>query len=517
MVRTQHKAEAVMEEHQWQRARLIPTSGISGADEQETRATSGLLSILPAVKEFGLGLVKSLGGPGGTIETFIEVPFKLADGRIVRPDGVIRSTRGSKTWTCLVEVKTSTNLLARDQVEAYLDVAKENRFDAVLTISNEIASTAAGHTVEVDKRKTKTVHLHHRSWAEIVSLAVRHRVHTGVSDPDQAWILGELIRYLEHPKSGALDFQDMGGTWVPVRESVAAGTLRPTDQGIADVVARWDQLLRFAALRLERDLGTGVQQSLSRKEQADPTLRTQTLRADLVQRGVLSGAIRIPSTVGDLEIEADLRTGRITISVDVTAPADGRAATRVNWLTRQLQEAPDSIRLDSYAHLARASMSELLKSVRADPGLLFADPKADIRRFQVSAVSQMGSKRGVGRGTFIDSVLSAIDGFYGSILQVIRPWVPKPPQLPKPGSAVSDTAAEARLSTTEIDELAASDQYVVAGSSEAEHADQSILPLPLPAVDTRADLEAPLVSWDDQLDELAEERQVIEQETADLP
>jgi hypothetical protein len=37
----------------WQRARLIPTSGIAGADEQETRATSALLAVMPAVKEFG--------------------------------------------------------------------------------------------------------------------------------------------------------------------------------------------------------------------------------------------------------------------------------------------------------------------------------------------------------------------------------------------------------------------------------------------------------------------------------
>ena len=32
----------------------------------------------------------------------------------------------------------------------------------------------------------------------------------------------ELIRYLEHPKSGALDFSDMSSSWVPVREALAA-------------------------------------------------------------------------------------------------------------------------------------------------------------------------------------------------------------------------------------------------------------------------------------------------------
>jgi hypothetical protein len=396
----------------WQRARLIPTGGISGTDEQESRATSSLLAVLPAVKEFGIGLVKSLGGPAGTIETFVEVPFKFADGRSVRPDGVIKSTRAGKTWTCLVEVKTGTNPLTKEQVENYRDVAREQKFDAVLTISNDLAPALGIHPVDVDKRKLKSVQLLHRSWVEIVSVAVMHRVHTGVSDPDQAWVLAELIRYLEHPKSGATDFVDMGGSWVAVRDAIVAGTLRQTDKGLTDVVSRWDQLLRFAALRLEREIGSGVQVMLSRKETADPALRATSLRDGLVAGGVLTGAIRIPATVGDIGIEADLRTGRITIAVDVAAPGDGKALTRVNWLLRQLQNAPDSIRVDAYVHMARGSMSELLKTLRDEPTLLLPDPKADITRFRISAVSQLGAKRGVGRGAFIDSVLAAVDGVY---------------------------------------------------------------------------------------------------------
>ncbi len=505
-----------MDQQTWQRARLIPTSGINGLDEQEARATSSLLAVLPAVKEFGSDLIKSLGGPSGSIETFIEVPFKLADGRSCRPDGLIRSTRGGRAWSCLVEVKTGTNTLARDQVENYLDIARENKLDAVLTISNEIASATGVHPVDVDKRRLRAVQLHHRSWAEIVSLAVRHRVHSGVSDPDQAWVLGELIRYLEHPKSGALDFQDMGGEWVGIREAIVAGTLRPTDKGIGDVLNRWEQLLRFAALRLERELGTGVQQTISRKEVADPGARLQTLRADLTQRGVLTGAIRIPSTVGDLVVEADLRTNRVTLSVDVPAPGEGRPLTRVNWLVRQLQEAPDSLRVDCYTHMARTSMSELLKTVRADAGVLFGDPKADIRRFRVSAVSQLGTKRGVGRGAFIDSVLAAIDGFYGAVLQAVRPWTPKPPQFPKAGTAAEDAGLDIKLSTSEVAELTAANEFASTAPLDVAES-QGAEVLPLPAVDTRVELHAPLVSWDQQLDDLADERQLVAQPPTPMP
>ena len=99
---------------------------------------------MSAVKEFGRVMTTPLGAPAGSLETFIEVPFDFEERRVF-PDGLIRARRGSKTWTALVEVKTGTNPIARDQLECYLDVAREQGFDAVVTISNEIASIPGAH------------------------------------------------------------------------------------------------------------------------------------------------------------------------------------------------------------------------------------------------------------------------------------------------------------------------------------------------------------------------------------
>jgi hypothetical protein len=103
-----------MAEENWHAARLIPTSGINGADEQERRATSALLAVLSSVREFGRALLGPLGAPAGSVETYIEVPFDL-NGHRVFPDGLIRVSRGQRRWTALVEVKTGTNELAADQ------------------------------------------------------------------------------------------------------------------------------------------------------------------------------------------------------------------------------------------------------------------------------------------------------------------------------------------------------------------------------------------------------------------
>jgi hypothetical protein len=418
-----------MTEESWHQARLIPTSGISGAEEQERRATSALLAVMGVVKEFNKALLGPLGAPSGTVETYIEVPFVAGDKKCY-PDGLIRVSRGSKSWTALVEVKTGRNELQTEQLETYLDVAKEQGFDAVLTISNEIPPVAGQHPTKVDKRKLKKVALHHRSWTAILSMAVMQKEHKGVSDPEQAWILGELIRYLEHPRSGAMELEDMGANWVSVRQAVTAGTLRATDKTAPEVVARFDALLRYTALRLGRQLGTDVIHVLSRKEQADPAVRGQSLLDGLVSGGVLTGAIRIPNTVAPIHVTADLRASRVTCYVDIDAPKEGRPTTRVNWLIRQLKAAPESLRVEAFVVNQRGDGSaELLSAVRENPGILITDSKRELRSFRIALSVPMGTKRGRGRGSFIDSVLDAVDAFYGDVVQYMKAWSAAPPRM----------------------------------------------------------------------------------------
>lgn len=418
-----------MGEEAWHEARLIPTSGINGAEEQERRATSALLAVLGAVKEFNRALLKPLGAPAGNVECFIEVPFRVGEKRVY-PDGLIRVSRGSRTWTALVEVKTGSNALVTEQLENYLDVARAEGFDALLTISNEIPAVAGQHPTKVDKRKLRKVEMHHLAWSQVLAEAVMQKEVRGVADPDQAWILGELIRYLEHSRSGALEFDDMGESWTAVRDAVAAGTLRATDKGIATVAAAFDGLMRFTSLRLGRRLGTEVVPVLSRKELADPSVRAAALTHQLASTGQMTGSIRIPDTAGHLVITADLRAGQVICHVDVDGPREGRPTTRVNWLVRQLKNAPETTRIEcATAHSRGHSAAELLRTVREDPACLIADPSKEIRSFRVALATTLGAKRGRGRGAFIDSVLAAVDGFYEHVLGDLKTWSAAPPKL----------------------------------------------------------------------------------------
>ena len=68
------------ERDDWTAARLLPTVGIRGQEEQERRATSVLLAVMHAVPEFGHALLRDLGAPRSPrIDTYTEVRFKGAE------------------------------------------------------------------------------------------------------------------------------------------------------------------------------------------------------------------------------------------------------------------------------------------------------------------------------------------------------------------------------------------------------------------------------------------------------
>ena len=428
---------------------------------QERRATSALLAVMSSVKEYGRVITGQMGAPAGALETFIEVPFLLGEKKVF-PDGLIRVRRGSKVWTALVEVKTGTNELQREQLENYLDVAREHRFNALLTISNEIPPAAGTHPTTVDNRKSKHIPLYHLSWTEVLTAAVMQKEFRGVADPDQAWILGELIRYLEHPKSGAVEFTDMGASWVPVRDAVSSGTLRKTDKEAPQVAGRFDALLRYGALKLGQRLGADVTQVMTKAEIANPALRIAAVTDMLVSEGKMSGAIRIPNAVSPLTVTVDIRAAQITCSFSTAAPAVGKPTTRVNWLLRQLKDAPDVLRVEAFAARQRGGTAELLRAAREDPSVLIVDPTKEVKSFTVTYLAKMGPARLAGRSGFIDSVMDAIFVSYDLVGQRLKDWSAAPPKLRKPEDVVVDEALAKDLPSAALssqdDELAGSAQ-----------------------------------------------------------
>jgi hypothetical protein len=417
-------------EETWRPARLIPTTGIGGQEEQEQRATSSLLAVMQAVPQFGRAIVEHAGAPAGRITTYTEIRFQDDDEKLSIPDGAVVVERGKTRWVCLIEVKTSGVQLRADQVTRYVDLARANGFDAVLTISNQITSSPTESPVEVDARRLRNVALRHLSWWQVMTEAVLEHKHHGIADTDQAWILGELIAYLDHERAGAGGFNDMGDKWVAVREGARTGTLRASDEGVREVAARWEEFVQYLALGLCQVLGRQVEPVWPKK--LDPPARRDALVRSLVDDGDLRGFVKVPDAAAWIDLAADLRTRLFTTSVELTAPREGRPRTRIAWLVRQLKDAPENLQIEVRYPNAKETTSETLKAARdkSDTLLFPTDPKREPRAFRISLAKELGAKRGKAHGSFVHESKQQTIDFYRTTVQQLRGWTAGAPKLP---------------------------------------------------------------------------------------
>jgi hypothetical protein len=427
-------------EEAWRQARLIPTTGIGGQDEQEQRATSSVLAVMSAVPQFGRAVLDLVGAPAGRIQTYTEVRFVDEGTKLSIPDGAIVVERGKTRWVALVEVKTAGAELRVEQVERYLELARIDGFDAVLTISNQITSSPNESPLVVDQRKTKKVALRHLSWWQVMTIARVEHKHRKIADPDQAWILGELIAYLDHERAGAGGFDDMGEKWVAVRDGAREATLKASDPSVRSVASRWEQLVEYLSLGLTQDLGREVEPAWSRK--LDPGARRELHVRSLVDQGKMLASIRVPDAAGPIDLEADLRGRRFRTSIVVDAPKDGRPSTRINWMLRQLSSADDDLLIEIRYPNQKEPTSCSLKEARLKPDrLLYAmDPKRDPWTFRLTVSKDLGMKRGRLVGSFVAESKQQTSEFYRAIVQGIRLWAPAAPKLPAKPAEASLTA-----------------------------------------------------------------------------
>ncbi len=402
---------------EWTAARLLPTAGIRSQGEQERRAASALLAVMGAVPDFCHALLSDMKVNKGKISTYTELRFKDDEERLHIPDGAIVIERGQKMWSCLVEIKTNGAVLEADQVSRYLDLARRHGFNGLLTISNQIRGDASELPYAVRGQKLRGLTVYHLSWWHVLTEAIVQHRFRGISDPDQAWILGELIRYLDDENSGAASFGGMGSAWVRVRESARNGTLRVDDPEAREISAKWEQFITYLGLHLSQELGVDIKHLRPRgkgpEEQLD--LATQRLASD----GIFSSSLEVPNAVGPIEVEANLRTRLVTTNVEIAAPKEGRPRTRINWLLRQLKDAPDDLRIDVHFSRVRATRSELLGDCRHSPELLLLkdDPKRDPRAFVVALSKAMGKKDGRKEGSFVAETRRQVTSFYGDLVQ----------------------------------------------------------------------------------------------------
>lgn len=411
-------------------ARLIPVIADS---RREQRVASVFLATISAVPDLAEPLFSAIGirlGKRSSIDAYTEICFKGDEEAKNRPDGLILLSTGKRTWTALVEAKIGSATLDDEQVQRYAQLARDNKIDAVITISNQFASRATHSPVSVSKVLTRRVSLFHWSWKLILTEAVLLQSNNSVSDPDQALILREFARFLSHDSVGVAGFHQMPADWKTLIDQINSGApVRKTSSEAETIVAAWHQETRDLALKMSQHLATSIEIKLPRAHSQDPEARLKSDCARLADQHTLKVEYIVPNAASELIVEADLRTKSIRVGMEIDAPQDKQRGTaRVNWLLRQLKHLPSENVCIWLVWPTRAQDTlSTLEELRDDPQKALALSPSPPRMFRVFTVTS-NSRRFAGRRTFVEDLESAVPDFYGQIGQHLERWRPKPPK-----------------------------------------------------------------------------------------
>jgi hypothetical protein len=411
-------------------ARLIPVISDS---RKEQRAASALLAIFSAVPDFANSILASLGqkiGKRSIVNTFTEVVFHEETSD--RPDGLIIIQTGKSNWTTLIEAKIGKAKLEKDQIERYLRLAKNHSIDAVISISNEFVARPTHHPISVSKILTNKVDLFHLSWTSILTEAILLHENSELSDPEQAFLIREFVRFFSHDSAGVTGYTQMPPTWnEAVKTLQSGGKLKTNSLEVEQIVSGWHQETREISLQLSQYLTRRVELKLSKKHANDASARIREDAQLLCDKGVLLSSFSIPDTVSDLFLAADLKTRSIRASMLVDAPKDKKTTkARINWLLRQLKDADEvdvTVRIkwssratDTDVPLARLRESSDLPEILSS--------NATPRAFEVMSTSSQGG-RFSGNKTFIMDVEELCPYFYENVGQRLKnPPQPAPPK-----------------------------------------------------------------------------------------
>lgn len=427
-----------------ERARLFP---VLAETSKEGRTLSVLLACMETVEDFGKALLSDLGIKTGVrtkIDTYTEVVLQKGGEAKVRPDGLIVLRSGKSQLSVLVEAKVGNAELGAGQLEAYLELARLNGIDGLLTISNQFAPLPSHHPVVVSAASTKKAALWHWSWMYVLTQTTLHLGNNEIRDREQRVVLNELVRFLSHSSTGVKSFDQMPAAWTAVASAVqAGGVLSPKSVDTEDVVGAWYQESRDLALILTRQLGEEVSIKVPRAHLMNPELRLKSDVERLVRECCLRSVFYVPNTAAAIEVSADFTRRSVYASMRVAAPGDRKSTkARLTWLLRQLGKSkPDNIHVRLHWP-GRAPFTQFpLEQLRQDAGIAEQAGKV-VGSFEVVFARDLAG-RFAQRRNFIVDLEEAIPDFYEQVGQHLKAWQPQAPRITKDRAEPADVGTAA--------------------------------------------------------------------------
>jgi hypothetical protein len=441
-----------------ERARLFP---VLAETSKEGRTLSIFLSCFELVPDLGRALLASLDmkvGARAQIETYTEVVLKKGDqAPSLRPDGLIIVRSGSKSLSILVEAKVGGSELTKEQVEAYLDIARQNGIDALITLSNQFASLPTHHPVTVGTAARKKVQLFHWSWMFVVTQSILLLNDDDLVDREQRLLLREMNRFLLHSSSGVKGFDQMPASWSDaVAKIQAGGRVSANSDEAREIVGAWHQEVGDLSLVLSRQLETTVKVRMPRAHAASPVERQKADQKILSDNALLTTQLDVPDTADTVNVCVDIQKRSLTLSMWMKAPQEPKSAkARLNWLLRQLQktEAP-GVHVRCYWPGKTRATQHSLAALRENPDLVSVDREGqNLLSFDILMVRDLAGKLAQ-RRLFLTELEAMVPEYYIQVAQHLKPFQPRAPRLKDDKAGPEQVAPEALREEAEAEALA---------------------------------------------------------------
>lgn len=410
-------------------ARLFSSLKLSN---KELIATSTLLAVFRIIPELLAELIRDTGvkiNDRTVLETYTEIGVsKNPNPKADRPDGFIY-VKNRNEWTSLVEAKVGNNSLGVDQVTKYVEDARANNIDAVITISNEFTPRVDQSPLELPKRLLTKVKLYHLSWRLVLSTAILIKNKNQIDDREKSFVLDELIRFLRDDSVGNKSFMMMPQPWTEICNDASIGSrLKNNDPRISEVSRALVEEFSEIALNLTDHLGVDCSAKVSNSFKNDRSAWQKNIAKSIVDKKNASCSFLIPNAANDLDLLIDLAKNSITVGMELKAPEDRSTLSgRINWLLRQLKE-PNSdnsfvkIRWKSRAADEYVEMSKL----HAD---YFKGRDLSTNILSFSPIMQIhSSKIFNSRKNFIVELEKLVIRFYDVHAQHLKQWTAKAPK-----------------------------------------------------------------------------------------
>ncbi|MBT4922800.1 MAG: hypothetical protein HON23_07325 [Rickettsiales bacterium] len=315
------------------RSSLFPTSG-----QPEQILRNIFLSCLTAVKPLRENLLRSISGSitnkSATLHSFDEVKTSEKD----RPDSLIVITTGKGnpviSWGALIETKLKQDLCP-EQLKRYAKTAKEWGCD-LITISNDLSSKIT---------KLGSCNYHHWSWVYIERVILGILEERESHDPEQVYILEELLKYMDSDKVDVSHFNSMGKFWKEDAKVINEDHLKIKNEHIERVSSLWVQEERDICLQVYKS-------SLRNKDSKDNKLscsikidtkpsknRSDEIIENLKNKRELESTFVCLNTKLRTLLNIDFRSTRATIKVAVEPEKEKKAIGQITSLLKQLDKS----------------------------------------------------------------------------------------------------------------------------------------------------------------------------------